>query len=454
MACDRAGHSFKSFLSMKQLAFFLFFVLFLNLGFSSVSSASGDTSVGKILFSLPDREVTLDEFRSYIEKNDIGISNRNFDSVLEGFIDYHLKIACGRAERLDRTVEYINEVTDYRTTLAAPYLTHSEKTGYYIQQAYERLRFSLNVDHVLIRADFEEVPSSDTMQHYQRAMAVRSEILTVATNDRTRMVDQATPGSWEKLGDITAFQTEYSFENAVYNLSEGEISLPVRTGLGYHIVRVNHKRITPGLPPLEDMKDQILEAIRRANDRRIRIIEDAFTEELKAYWNFSSHQEALDRYRDQLSITGIISPDLFPVPENKNDTLCLIDEKVLTTLDFWKYILHEGNEEDTPVPDQTLEARIDRYFRKFIQHRLYLYENYMLEKKYPAFRDQMTNFRDATLLLAVIRKHVWSGSGIMTEGPGQDAMELWVEELRQTIPVEIHEKTVQQVRKEFLSLND
>ena len=48
------------------------------------------------------------------------------------------------------------------------------------------------------------------------------------------------------LGYITAFQTVYPFESAAYNTEPGNISSPIRTKFGYHIVKVEDIRPAQG----------------------------------------------------------------------------------------------------------------------------------------------------------------------------------------------------------------
>ena len=48
------------------------------------------------------------------------------------------------------------------------------------------------------------------------------------------------------LGYFTAFQMIMPFEDVAYNLKKGEISEPVRTPYGYHIIMVAGKRPSSG----------------------------------------------------------------------------------------------------------------------------------------------------------------------------------------------------------------
>src|SRR5205085_1724175 len=48
------------------------------------------------------------------------------------------------------------------------------------------------------------------------------------------------------LGFFTALQMVYAFENAAYNTKPGEVSMPIRTKFGYHLVKVESRRPSIG----------------------------------------------------------------------------------------------------------------------------------------------------------------------------------------------------------------
>ena len=57
------------------------------------------------------------------------------------------------------------------------------------------------------------------------------------------------PSALENGGDLGYFsslQMVYPFENAAYKTNVGEISMPIRTRFGYHILKVNDKRPSQG----------------------------------------------------------------------------------------------------------------------------------------------------------------------------------------------------------------
>lgn len=68
-----------------------------------------------------------------------------------------------------------------------------------------------------------------------------------------------------KLGFITKGQISEEFDKAAFNLSKGEISDPVKTKYGYHLIKVHDKK-DGGVKSLEEAKDSIEQQI--ANEKK------------------------------------------------------------------------------------------------------------------------------------------------------------------------------------------
>lgn len=62
------------------------------------------------------------------------------------------------------------------------------------------------------------------------------------------------------LGYVTRGQLVEEFEDVVFNLSPGQVSDVFRTRFGFHVAKL-YDRKPPAIPPLKDIKDQIVEQV-------------------------------------------------------------------------------------------------------------------------------------------------------------------------------------------------
>jgi peptidyl-prolyl cis-trans isomerase C len=67
------------------------------------------------------------------------------------------------------------------------------------------------------------------------------------------------PGSKGEGGDLGFFAKDRMvapFAEAAFKLDPGQVSDPVKTQFGWHVIKVEEKRVKP-IPPFEEMKDQV-----------------------------------------------------------------------------------------------------------------------------------------------------------------------------------------------------
>lgn len=123
-----------------------------------------------------------------------------------------------------------------------------EVTDEEIQEKYDRMGMEVDAQHILV-ADEET------------AKEVKSKL--DEGEDFAELVAEYSmdPGSAQDEGNLGYFGTgvmNNEFETAAFNLEVGEISEPVQSPNGYHIIKVNDKRETEEeVGEFEDMKDDI-----------------------------------------------------------------------------------------------------------------------------------------------------------------------------------------------------
>lgn len=197
--------------------------------------------------------VYVSEFKNIYEKNNPNpdYSKEALDDYLDLFINFKLKVAEAKNQGYDTIPKIIRELKGYRTQLAQPYLVDKQMSDELIKEAYNRLQKEVNASHILIKLPPKPTPE-DTLEAYNSIIEIRNRI--VKDGEDFEKVAKSPKGSQDpsvkdnggELGFFTALQMVYPFENAAYNTEVGEVSMPVRTRYGYHILKVNDTRDARG----------------------------------------------------------------------------------------------------------------------------------------------------------------------------------------------------------------
>lgn len=203
----------------------------------------------KILFLVGDHPVTVEEFVYVYHKNNLNSDSvpdqKDIKAYLDLFINFKLKIAEAKTLGMDTTEAYQNELNTYIDQLKKPYLTETGVTEKLVKEAYDRYKQEVRAAHLLIKID----DSQDTLTAYNRAIELRNKIINGASFEEMAKEHSADPSAKINGGDLgyfTSFQMIYPFETAAYRTEIGQISNPVRTQYGYHLIKVKDKRPNSG----------------------------------------------------------------------------------------------------------------------------------------------------------------------------------------------------------------
>lgn len=238
---------------MKKITLLFFAIALFLVGYSQ-----NETS---ILFTVGDDNVTAGEFKQTFNKNgDISKATpEELREYLDLYISFKLKVKEGKAQQIDTAKAFQSEWKGYRNQSAQQYLIDKEVTDHLIQEAVDRSKLMLRAAHILIECS-SSVTGKDTLVAYNRAMKIREEILNgmsfadaavkysqdPSARDRVNPQNgRTTRGNRGDLGYFTTFNLIYPFETGAYNLKVGEISMPVRSSFGYHLIYL--KDIQPSI---------------------------------------------------------------------------------------------------------------------------------------------------------------------------------------------------------------
>jgi peptidyl-prolyl cis-trans isomerase SurA len=194
--------------------------------------------------------VTLEEFENIFRKNnhDTAITQAALDEYMEMFINFKLKVRAAKDLGMDTVAKFKSELAGYRAQLARPYMTDDAMLGDLVQQAYERKKEEIRASHILIKCEANASPA-DTMNALNRIRQIRARIVNgedFASVARESSEDPSAKDNSGDLGYFTVFQMVYPFEEAAFNTPVGQVSQPVRTRYGYHIIKVADRRTARG----------------------------------------------------------------------------------------------------------------------------------------------------------------------------------------------------------------
>ena len=210
----------------------------------------------QVLMTIGGKDITVKEFTDVYAKNNLKgdvIEKKSVDEYIDLFATFRMKVMEAEALQLDTNVKFQKELAGYRKQLAKPFMSSDDITDELVEEAYQRKLKDIRASHILIRCDKSALPS-DTLKAYNKALDIRKKALAkgadfgdlaVRYSDDPSARDMkateqspARPGNRGDLGYFTVFDMVYPFETGAYNTKEGEISMPVRSDFGYHIIKV------------------------------------------------------------------------------------------------------------------------------------------------------------------------------------------------------------------------
>lgn len=211
------------------------------------------TLQAQTLFTYGGTPVSKAEFLRVYQKNSINKKVDFSEPALREYLDlyslFKMKVREAEAIKLDTVPSIAAELDNYRHQLAKNYLTDKEVTAKLVNEAYNRMKEEVHVAHILISCSQAASPQ-DTATAYAKIDSLYK-LITKGKADFAKLAsevsdDRGTRESGGDIGYMTALQTIYPFENAIYSTPVGKVSAPFRTQFGYHIVKVLDKRPSRG----------------------------------------------------------------------------------------------------------------------------------------------------------------------------------------------------------------
>ncbi len=215
-------------------------------------NAQNSDNYDPVLFTFGDDVVRLSEFKYVYNKNNQNdkdaYSKESLDEYLKLYVNFRLKVKEAEVMKMDTITALMSELETYRKQLAKSFLYDKEVNTKLVKEAYDRTIEEVKASHILIKIDDAALPA-DTLEAYRKATKIRNKIMNGQSFEKLARENSDDPSASSNGGNIgwfSAFQTIYPFESAAYNLKKGDVSKPVRTSFGYHIIKLTGRREAQG----------------------------------------------------------------------------------------------------------------------------------------------------------------------------------------------------------------
>jgi peptidyl-prolyl cis-trans isomerase SurA len=204
-----------------------------------------------LVFSIDNEPVYKAEFlKQYRKNSSASVENQNtsLKDYAELYLRYKLKVQAAKDSGMDTLSSFLSEYNRYRKQLADKYISNGKVTQDMVDEIYHRMTTEVNASHILLSVSPEARPA-DTLEAYNTAIDLLKKIKQGESFEDLALTYSKDPSvrtNKGNLGWFKAYKMVYPFENAAYEIEVGEVSEPVRTKFGYHIIKKNAERLSKG----------------------------------------------------------------------------------------------------------------------------------------------------------------------------------------------------------------
>ncbi|MCB0806805.1 MAG: peptidylprolyl isomerase [Bacteroidales bacterium] len=495
----------------------------------SVQSFAQDN---RTLVTIAGEDVSVDDFMYVYKKNNTQenlMDKKSIEEYLDLFINFKLKVKEAEAQGYDTVNAFIDELAGYRKQLAEPYFVNDEIIDDMLKEAYERKKFDIRASHILVKVGPNAMPD-DTLAAWNKVMAARKRIMAgeafekvakevsedPSAQDRVNpRNNQTIPGNGGDLGYFSVFDMVYPFETGAFNTAVGEVSAPVRTDFGYHLIKVTDKipaqgsieaahlylkmpdsatakdsaeimskaldiydqivsgadyqemvqkysddkgsaarggklpkfnvnRMVPefievisqmsdsgevskpvltsygwhiiqlqgktGIEPFDEVKDDMRKRIEK--DRRAQKSKEIIISDIKKEYGYKEYGKALQPVYEIVDSSIYTKEWSIPEDAKLSKPVISLGDRKFTQEEFAQYL----EKHQTIGQDEKINEFVNAKFREFSDEKVREYEDSKLEGKYPDFRAIVKEYRDGILLFELTNDKIWSYAGKDTTG--------------------------------------
>ena len=221
---------------------------------STVKTVDQEPEIKSPLVTIGNQEIFSEEFLYMLSKNrnfenpEEKLSPEEFEENFMLFVNYKLKVLEAENLGLDKTEEFHQEYEVFKDDLTQPFLIKNSLQEGELMKAYNRMKEVVKASHILLQFP-PNASQADTISVLRMAQKLKTDAENGADFNQLAFEYSDDPSAKDNkgsLGYFSALQMVSPFEDAAFNLEVGQISDPVLTNFGYHIIRLEDRKPNPG----------------------------------------------------------------------------------------------------------------------------------------------------------------------------------------------------------------
>ena len=273
--------------------------------------------------------------------------------------------------------------------------------GYHIIKVFGRRPAvgKVQVAHILKQFPQNATPEEQE-NSYKQILEIANKIKQGEDFAKLAQQNSNDPGSARNGGMLNPFGVNRmvpEFEKAAFALENaGDISEPVKTQFGWHIIKLIDKK---PIAPFEDLRENILKSFK--NDERGTAGKRILIEKAKKEYGYTFYDASFNEILEFAK--KVVYPDsaFLAYSENFQKPLFKIGNKIMPQNKFIHYVYSNGN-----ILESAVEQSI-KYLNPFVEQEIIAYEDANLEKKYPELGNLLQEYHDGVLLFNISNEMVW-----------------------------------------------
>ena len=246
--------------------------MFLTLLFSSVAAVAQKND--PVIMTVNGVDVPRSEFENSYNKNNADgvIDKKTVEEYVDLFINYKLKVAAALDARLDTLTSFKQEFAMYRDQQVRPAMVTDADVLNEAREIYDRTKEAIGTKGLILPAHILIRVSSNASQQEEDKARIRIDSVYQALlggadfAELAKKVsdDRGSASNGGELSWIGPNQTLKEFEDAAYALQKGEMSKPVLSPVGFHIIQMKDRK---QLEPFDSLRNTIIRGIEQRGIR-------------------------------------------------------------------------------------------------------------------------------------------------------------------------------------------